>query len=176
MIFAAVFVALSLLALVLILHFAKGHHVKRGDLALLASQLRPVDVPAFRNLINEGEEQYLRAHLPQREFRSIQRERKLATIEYIRCAANNAAILIRFAEAARESSDPAVAQAADKLFDNALRLRLYSFRTVPRLYAGILLPGLSLVPPGIADAYDTLNRQVVILGLQYPTRGISSAL
>ena len=176
MILATVFVVLSLLALVLILHFAKGHHVKGGDLAQLASQLRPVDVAAFRNLIDEGEEQYLRDHLPHHEFRSIQRERKLAAIEYVLCAANNAAILIRLAEAARESPDPAVAQAAHKLFDNALRLRLYSFRTVPRLYAGVLLPGLSLVPAGLADAYDTLTRQVVVLGLQYPTRGISSAL
>ena len=176
MILAPVFVAVSLLALALILYFAKGHHVKGGDFTQLASQLRPVDVPAFRNLINESEEQYLRDHLPQREFRSIQRERKLATIEYIRCAANNAAILIRLAEAARESSDPAVAQAADKLFDNALRLRLYSLRAVPGLYVSILLPTLTLAPAGLADAYDTVSRQVVMLGLQYPTRGISSAL
>jgi len=176
MILAAAFVVLSFLALVLILHFAKGHHVKGGDLDQLASQLRSVDVAAFRNLIDEGEEQYLRDHLPQGEFRSIQRERKLAAIEYIRCAANNAAILLRLAEAARENPDPAVTQAADKLFDNALRLRLYSFRVVPRLYAGVLLPGLSLVPTGFADSYDTLSRQVVMLGLQYPTRGISSAL
>ena len=176
MILAAVFVVLSLVALALILHFAKGHHVKGGDLAQLALQLRPVDVAAFRNLIDEGEEQYLRDHLPQAEFRSIQRERKLAAIEYVRSAANNAAILIRLAEAARESPDPAAAQAAEKLFDSALRLRLYSFRTVPRLYAGVVLPGLSPVPTGLADAYDTLSRQAVILGLQYPTRGISSAL
>ena len=176
MILAAVFVALSLLALGLILHVAKGHHVKAGDLDQLASQLRSVDVAAFRNLIDEGEEQYLRDHLPHYEFRSIQRQRKLAAIEYIRCAANNAAILIRLAEAARQNPDRAVARAADKLFDNALRLRLYSLRVVPRLYVGILLPGLSLAPTELADAYDTISRQVVMLGLQYPTRGISYAL
>ena len=176
MIFASVFVVLSVLALVLILHVAKGHHVKAGDLDQLASQLRSVDVAAFRNLIDEGEEEYLRDHLPSGEFRSIQRQRKLAAIEYIRCAANNAAILIRLAEAARENPDPAVALAADKLFDNALRLRLYSMRVVPRLYVSILLPRLTLAPAGLADAYDTVSRQVVMLGLQYPTRGISSAL
>lgn len=171
-----VFVILAFVALLVILHIAKGHHATGTDLDQLASQLGPVDVNAFRNLIDEREDQYLREHLPHNEFRSIQRERKLAAIEYIRCAASNAAILIRLAEAARENPDPAIAQAADKLFDNALRLRLYSFRVVPRLYLGILLPEFSLVPSRLADAYDTISRQVVMLGLQYPTRGMSSAL
>ncbi len=176
MILPSVFVVLALLALILILHVAKGHHATGRDLDQLASQLQSVDVDAFRNLIDQREEEYLRERLPVGVFRGIQRERKLATIEYIRCATTNAAILIRLAEAARENSDPAIAQAADKLFDNALRLRLYSFRVVPWLYLSLLFPGASLVPTELADAYDTVARQVVMLGLQYPTRGMSGAL
>src|SRR5262249_16423215 len=99
-----------------------------------------------------------------------------ATIEYIRCAANNAAILIRLAEAAQQNPDPAVVQAADKLLDNAFRLRLYAFRVVPRLYLNVLLPGMNLTPTPVADTYDVLTRQVVMVGLQYATRGMSSAL
>jgi hypothetical protein len=177
MIVPGVFAVLALLALLVVLHIAKGHHATGGDLDQLASQLRSVDVDAFRNLVDVREEEYLRQHLQPSEFRSIQRERKLAAIEYIRCAASNAAILIRLAEAARQNHDPAIAQAADKLLENALRLRLYSFRVVPRLYLGVLLPGASLAPTDLADAYDTMTRQVVMLGcLQYPTRGMSSAL
>jgi hypothetical protein len=177
MILPTIFVVLAFLALLLILHIAKGHHATGGDLDQLASQLRSVDVDAFRNLTDEREEEYLRQHLPPGEFRGIQRERTLAAIEYIRCAAKNAAILIRLAEAARQNSDPAVAQAAERLLDNALGLRLYAFRVVPRLYLSVLLPGASLVPSDLADAYDTITRQVVMLGcLQYPTRGMSSAL
>ena len=176
MILPSVFVVLALLALILILHVAKGHHATGRDLDQLASQLQSVDVDAFRNLIDQREEEYLRDRLPGGVFRGIQRERKLATIEYIRCATTNAAILIRLAEAARENSDPAIAQAADKLFDNALRLRLYSFRVVPRLYLSLLFPGASLVPTDLPDAYDMVARQVVMLDLQYPTRGMSGAL
>ena len=177
MILAAVFAVLSLIALVAIFHLARGHHAVGGDLDELASQLQSVDVSAFRNLIDEREEEYLRCNLPPSEFRAIQRERKLIAIEYIWCAARNAAILIRLAEAAREASDPAIAEAAGKLLNNAVGLRLYAFRVVPRLYLSVLLPGSSLVPIRVADAYDTLTRQVVMLGcLQYPTRGISSAL
>jgi hypothetical protein len=173
---AVVFIVLSFIALLTILHIAKGHHATGGDLDQIASQLRSVDVAAFRNLIDEGEEEYLREHLPPREFRSIQRERKLAAIEYVRCAANNAAILIRLAEATQQNPDPRVVQAADKLLDNAFSLRLYALRVVPRLYLNVLLPGMNLTPTPVADAYDVLTRQVVMLGLQYPTRGISSAL
>jgi hypothetical protein len=177
MILAVIFAAIGILGLLLLLHLAKGHHATGDDLDQLALQLRSVDVNAFRNLIDEREEEYLRQHLPLNEFRSIQRERKLAAIEYIRCAARNAAILIRLAEAARESPDPAIAQAASKLFDNALQLRLYSFQIVPRLYLDVLFPGTTRLPADLADSYDTLARQVVMLGcLHYPTRGMSSAL
>jgi hypothetical protein len=177
MILPAVFAVLGLIALLVILHIAKGHHATGGSLDQLALQLRSVNVDAFRNLIDEREDEYLRQHLRPSEFRSIQRERRLAAIEYVRCAARNAAILIRLAEAARQNHNPAVAQAAERLLDNAFRLRLYSFRVVPRLYLGVLLPGASLAPTGLADAYDTITRQVVMLGcLQYPTRGMSSAL
>src|SRR5690348_12757190 len=103
MILPLVFVVLGFLALFLIIHLAKGHHTTGTDLDQLASQLRSVDVDAFRNLINEGEEEYLRQRLLPSEFKSIQRERKLAAIEYIGCAAKNAAILIRLAEAARQN-------------------------------------------------------------------------
>src|SRR6266700_1081851 len=177
MILSAIFAVLGFLALLLLLHIARGHHSTAGNLDHLASQWRSVDVDAFRNLIDHREQDYLREHLPANEFRGIQRERMLAAIEYVRAAASNAAILIRLAEAARQNSDPAVAHAADKLLDNAIRLRLYAFRIVPRLYLGMVMPGISLAPIDLADAYDTITRQVVMLGcLQYPTRGMSSAL
>ena len=105
------------------------------------------------------------------------RTRVLAAIEYVKCAAQNAAILIRLAEAARQAPDPAVSAAAEKLLDNSLRLRLQAFQAIPRLYLAILLWRAGLAPHFVADGYDALTRQVVMLGcLQYPTRGMSSAL
>jgi len=174
---AIIFVALSFIALLLILYFAKGHHAAEANLDQFASQLQPVDVNAFRNLIDENEELYLREHLDPDDYRSIRRERKLAAIDYILCAAKNAAILIRLAEAAQQNPDPAISTAADKLLENAFRLRLYCFRVVPLLYVSILIPGAGSVPVRIADSYDTITRQVVMLGcLRYPTRGMSSVL
>ena len=88
-----------------------------------------------------------------------------------------AAILLRLADAGRRSPDPATAEAAEKLVNNALRLRLYALQAIPRLYLGMILPGVRISPVGIAERYEQMTRLVVLLGcLQYPTRGISAAL
>jgi hypothetical protein len=176
MMIPVVLALVGFLALALMLYFATTHRHKGRDLDQLASQLKSIDLNAFRNLIDEGEEEFLRRNLPSSEFRSIQRERKLAAVEYIWCAAQNAGILIRLGEAAKHDPDPAVSAAADKLLENALRLRLYAFQVVPRLYLGLLFPGASLAPYFVADSYDNMNRQAVMLGrLQHSTREMSSA-
>jgi len=174
---AFVFGIIGLLAFALIVHLAKGHLTTDGNLENLASQLRHVDVGAFCNLIAAGEQEYLRDHLPPREFRTIHRERMLAAVEYVRCAAHNAAILIRLGESARQHSDPVIRATGERLLDNGLRLRLYAFQLVPRLYLSMAFPNFGPVPDVLADTYDTMNRQVVRLSsLQFPTYGMSSAL
>jgi hypothetical protein len=174
---AIVFVLLGLLALALIIYLAKGHLSRGGDLQKLSTQLRPVDVGAFCNLISASEQQYLREHLPARQFRSIHRERMGAAIEYVRCAAHNASILMRLGEAARHHSDPSVREAGEKLLENGLRLRLYAVQVVPRLYLSMAFPMAGPTPDILADTYDNMSRQVVMLScLQFPTHGMSSAL
>jgi hypothetical protein len=64
-----------------------------------------------------------------------------AAVEYVSCAAQNAAILLRLADAGRRSSDPATAEAAEKLVDSAVRLRLYAIQAIPRLYLRMIFPG-----------------------------------
>jgi hypothetical protein len=139
-------------------------------------QIRSVDLEAFRNLMDPEEEEYLRLNLSPADFRRIQRERLRAAVEYIQCAAFNAAVLMRFAEAARRSSDPATVQAAAKLIDNAIRLRTYAFQAVPKLYLAMVFPGRRFSPARVAESYEQMTRQVVLLGLQYPTGNISGAL
>jgi hypothetical protein len=172
---ALIFAVVGLLVLTAVIYFATAHRGQKGSLDELALALRPVDVDAFRNLIDEQEEEFLHERLPGAEFRSIMRERKLAAMEYIWSAAKNAAILIRLGDAARQDSDPAIAGAAEKLYDNALRLRLYAIQAVPRLFLGMLIPGVRLGPCPIPERYDVMTRQAVTLGcLQYPNRGASA--
>jgi hypothetical protein len=174
---AIIFVVLGLLVLTSIVYLAKGHLSRVSDLEILATQLRPVDVGAFCNLISASEQQYLREHLPPREFRSIHRERMGAAVEYVRCAAHNASILMRLGESTRQHSDPAVREAGAKLLENGLRLRLYAIQVIPRLYLSMAFPKAGPAPDILADIYDNMSRQVVTLScLQFPTHGMSSAL
>jgi hypothetical protein len=172
-----IFVVFGVLVLTLIVYLAKGHLTRSSNLQILATELRPVDVGAFCNLISASEQQYLRENLPPREFRRIHRERMGAAVEYVRCAAYNASILMRLGEAARQQSDPSVRQAGEKLFENGLRLRLYAIQVVPRLYLSMAFPKVGPDSDSLADAYDKMGRQVMTLScLQFPTHGMSSAL
>ena len=171
-----IFAGVGLLGLFLILYLATGLRPKGGNLDDLAAQLRPIDVDAFRNLIDAREEEYLRAHLPMREFRGIHRERMLAAVEYVWCATRNTSILMSLGEAAKQSPDPAVIAAADKLLENALRLRLYAIQSLPRLYLSMIFPYVSAAPHFIAETYETMTRQALVLGcLRRPPKGVSAA-
>jgi hypothetical protein len=149
---------------------------KKRVIAPQIGHIRSVDLRAFRNLMDPEEEEYLRLRLPPAEFRRIQRERLRAAVEYIQCAASNAAVLMHLAETARRSSDPATAQAAIQLIDNAIRLRTYAFRAIPKLYLGMIFPGRRISSGRVAESYELMTRQVVLLGLQYPLGEISASL
>lgn len=171
MITPSIFVFFACLALLLILYLFKGHRAAVNDLDELAAQLRPVDVAAFRNLIDEREEEFLREHLPGRQFRSVHRERMFAAAEYVRGAARNAGILVRLAEAAKNDSDPEVCAAAERLLDNALSVRLYAFQVVPRLYLSALIPSVKHTPQAVAEKYDLATSQMTMLRiLRSPAR------
>lgn len=172
-----ILVIVALLALLCLLWLARGRTLGADVLQNPTARIRSVDVEAFRNLVDPEEEEFLRTYLSPAAFRKIQRERLRAAVEYVSCAAQNAAILLRVADAGRRSPDPATAEAAEKLVDNAVRLRLYAFHVIPRLYLGMILPGARISPVRIAESYEQMTRLVVLLGcLQYPTRGVSAAL
>ena len=177
MIIALILALTALLTLLFLVRLTRGRRLNLRVLENPAEHLRAVDVEAFRNLVDPGEEEFLRTNLAPAEFRKIQRERLRAAVEYVSCAAQNAGVLLRLADAGRRSSDPAPAEAAEKLVNNALRLRLYALHTLPRLYLGMIFPGTRISPVRIAESYEQMTRQVVLLGcLQYPTRGVSAAL
>jgi hypothetical protein len=166
-------VVAGLFALLFLIRLAKGRSSTANRLDDLTGCLRPVDVEAFRNLIDPGEEEFLRANLLPAEFRTIHRERLRAAVEYISCAAQNAAILLRLGEAARRSPDSTIAEAGERLVDSAIRLRLYSFLAMAKLRLGILLPGTTISPAGIAEGYERMTGLAVLVGrLQYPSKGV----
>ena len=167
----------GLLFLLLLVWLARGHLLATRNLENLDRDIRPVDVAAFRNLVDPEEDEYLQTRLAPAEFRTIRRERLRAAVRYVSGAARNAAIMMQMGEAARRSLDPKIAEAGEKLVDSALRLRLSAIQTTAKLYMGMILPQTRVAPHGLTENYEHMTRLVVLLGcLRYPTRGVSAAL
>lgn len=163
----------ALAALVSVILLYRSQLRRHVNLDELRGRLRPIDVKAFRNLIDEREEEFLRERLSASEFRSIHRERMLAATEYVRCSAHNAGILLQLADAAKTDSDPAVVEAALTLQETAFEVRMQAYRALPRFYVRMLLPGINTVPQSLVETCDRLSRQAVILGcLRPPERAV----
>jgi hypothetical protein len=164
MTFAIWLAVLSALGLVALLLLSKGHWFSRRIEDPNATGLQAIDVEAFRNLIDENEEAYLRENLPPPEFRRLHRQRMLAAVEYAMAAYRNAGVLVKIAEAAREATDPQVADAAGRLFDNAVHLRWSAARVIPRLYWSAMFSGAHNSARNFLDGYDSAARQALALG------------
>ena len=144
MIVTLILVFFAFLALGFFVRLAMGRPSTSEVLENPTEHIRAADVEVFRNLVDPEKEKFLRTNLPPKEFRRIQRERLRGAVECASCAAHNAAILLRLADAGRCSPDPATAEAAEKVVDNAVRLRLYAIQIIPRLYIRMILPGARL--------------------------------
>jgi hypothetical protein len=172
-----ILVLAGVLALLFLVWLAKVRSVAHRRGADTAGEIRPVDVEAFRNLIDPAETKFLRSNLPLPEFRKVERQRLRAAVDYIAGAAYNAKVLMRMGEAARESPEPAVAEAGEKLVNTAIRLRVYAFQVTAKLYLRMLLPGAQLAPVGLAENYERMTALVLLLGrMENARRNVSSAL
>ena len=163
----AFFIAfLALTGLILLRLVTRGYSNSVSGLEDLAGRTRPIDIEAFRNIIDPAEEEFLRANLPAHEFRSVQRQRLLAASEYVSSAAHNAAVLLRLGQAGLHNADPAVAAAARQLVDNALRLRIYALLSLAKLYVRIAVPEARLSSESLAENYQQLRSLAGYLALR----------
>jgi hypothetical protein len=176
MIITLALVLFAVAALVVIFFAARGRSDQITDVAELQGTIRSIDILAFRNLVDPEEELYLQEHLPSSEFRDLQRERLRAAVEYVRCVASNAAILLRLGEAARLSDDPEVAKAGRELVESASKIRILSLSAGLKLRVRVFLPGLPVSPVAVSNSYERLTALVGQLGrLQHRTRELTAA-
>ena len=141
---AIVLVLSAALALVMILAVTVSRSLQIAGGSNGARQIEPIDVEAFRNLVNPAENEYLRQRLQPSEFRKVQRERLRAAAAYIRVAGRNAAVLITIGQSALSASDTATAEAARQLVDNALLLRRNATVALLRIYVALAWPHSAL--------------------------------
>jgi hypothetical protein len=139
----------------------------------VAVSVLPIDLEAFRNLINPAEDEYLRRRLPPARFRGVRRERLRAMAAYVHVAASNAALLARAGEAALAGGDVSVADAAQQLINDAMLVRRNTTIALARIYVALAWPSLDFAAVRVADRYERLSSAAMLLGrLQNPTTSV----
>ncbi|MGA8430425.1 MAG: hypothetical protein WB729_11435 [Candidatus Sulfotelmatobacter sp.] len=138
--------------------------------AKIAVSVYPIDLEAFRNLINPAEDEYLRRRLPPARFREVRRERLRAMAAYIQVAASNAGLLVQAGEAALAGGEVQVADAAQQLVNDAVLVRRNATIALARIYLALAWPHLDFGAVRVVDRYERLSSTAMLLGrLQNPT-------
>jgi hypothetical protein len=166
----AIFIVIAaVIALAVILQVAVTRSLQTSRTAGLAAFIRPIDVEAFRNLVNPAEDDYLRLRLPPPQFRHVRRQRLLAMAAYVKAAGRNADVLMRIGHAALASPDARAVQAAQQLVSEAVLLRRNAALSLAKIYVAMAWPNSGLVASCVADGYEHLSGSAMLLGrLQNP--------
>ena len=165
MIAAWILVALAFFALGILVYIAIRSRTRQVDLEKAVQAFRSLDIEAFRNLVDSGEEAFLRNNLSPKKFREIKRQRAWAALIYAREAGRAAAALAKIGQAAQQSSDPEIAASGIPVAENAFRLRLQTIGACLHLLTEVVLPGLrSPTLPPLVDQYERAAETLFRLG------------
>lgn len=167
---AVLLVIAAITALVIILGAAVTRSLQTSRQgAATSGELQPIDVEAFRNLIDPAEDGYLRRRLSPAQFRTVRRERLLAMAAYVQIAARNATLLLHAGQAALVSGDPRLTEAAHQLMNDASQLRMNAFVALARIYVEWTWPRSGIAAAPVMARYQRISGTAMLLGrLQNP--------
>lgn len=151
-------IALALFAVMLFYMAVRSRRKQAGQ------ALRPVNLKAFRALMDRDDELFLRGKLPRSKFFHLKRHRIRVTLRYVARIAANASAVLRMGEATRLSSTPEVAYAATQMMELATQIRLQCLLAMGKLLAEYAIPSLQLTPGMLAPKYQSLRDSVSRLG------------
>lgn len=166
---AIILVAVAILSLIIVLSlaFKRSRLIARED--RVAAGIRPIDLEAFRNLVDPAEDEYLRRRLSYGQYRVVRRERLRAIAAYVQVVSANATVLVHAGQAALASGDPRYTVAAQQLVNDALLLRRNATLALMRIYVALAWPGSGVGAVRVADRYEHLSGSAMLLGrLQNP--------
>jgi len=169
MILALVIVIAAIFSLVCILGLtiSRSLHVSAGRDR--AGQIQPIDVEAFRNLLNAADTEFLRQHLDGGKFRLVQRTRLRAMAAYVREVGRNAGVRIRMGQTAMAAADPHTVEAAQQLVNEALLVRRNAALALLKIHIALTWPNSADAAVRVFDGYQQLSRAAMLLGrLQNP--------
>jgi hypothetical protein len=173
---AIVLVIIAALSLVIILRVSASRSLEVPGETSLAGQIQPIDVEAFRNLVDPAEDEYLRRRLLPRQFRKVRRERLRATAAYVQAAGRNASLLVRIGSAALESGDERISEAAHRLVNDALLLQRNATYAMLKIYVARAVPAVDLTASPVLNSYEGITASAMLLGrLQNPAAPVRIA-
>lgn len=165
---AIILIVAAALGLIFIIRLTVSQRLQIAP-AKLAAQITPLDIEAFRNLVDPAEDQYLRQRLLPAQFRAVRRERLRAMAAYIQVAGHNAGVLVRLGQSALATTDNTTAEAARQLVEGALLLRRNCAFALFRIYVALAWPNGGGTAGVILRGYEQLNGSAMLLGrLQNP--------
>lgn len=160
---------LALLAAGFLVWISRQHRIELSGIEDLAANTRPVDIEAFRNLVDVDETEFLRRRLPPSDFRKVQRERTLAATEYVRNISHNAKVLIKLGQSARDAQDAELRRVAAEMVQSALSVRMLAMRVLVLLYIDSVFPAFRTSQLEILQDYRELtSRATLFTRLQRP--------
>jgi len=166
---AIVLVVAAVLGLVFLLRLTLSRSLQLSSRGGLAAKIQPIDIEAFRNLVDPAEDDYLHRRLTASEFRVVQRGRLRAMAAYVQTAGRNAGVLVQIGQAALVAGDARTSDAARHLVNDALLLRRNAAVALFRIYIALAWPTSGLAAGSVLRGYEQLNGKAMLLGrLQNP--------
>jgi hypothetical protein len=151
-------IALALCAVVLFYMAVRSRRKQAGQ------SVRPVDLNAFRALMDREDEVFMKARLPRSKFFHLKRKRIRLVVRFVARIAANASAVLHVGEAARLSPTPEVAYAATQVMDLAGQIRVQCLIALTKLAAEYVMPSLQLTPAMLVPKYQSLRENVKRLG------------
>jgi hypothetical protein len=136
----------------------------RGRRKQAGQNFRPVDLSAFRTLIDRDDELFLKEKLPRSKFVRLKRQRIRVTARYVGRIAANASAVLHASEAMRMSPMPEVASTAVQVTELAAQIRIQCLVALGKLSLEYAMPSLQLTPALLVPRYQTLRENVRRLG------------
>ena len=151
-------IALALCAVMLFYMAVRSRRKQAGR------SVRPVDLNAFRALMDREDELFMKEKLPRSQFFHLKRQRIRVIVRYVGRIAANASAVLHVGEAARMSPTPEVAQAAAQVMELAAQIRLQCLLALAKLSLEYAIPSLQLTPAMLVPKYQSLRENVKLLG------------
>jgi hypothetical protein len=146
-IFTWLMVAWGALSCIYMLRCAWSRFPKRDvDVDDVVPFLYPVDISLAESLLDPAAEFEFRWKLAPLQFREARRKRMRLYLEITRRMAHNATVLVQYADAEKNSTDPRRVTVATAMQEKAVEVRLYALLTRFKLRFWLLLRSDALTP------------------------------